>query len=460
MTLASKCEGKIEKMRSFFMGRTYPLIVGALVLIGSISGLEYFLNFIVTALVVTSLVVSDSVKPLLMPLCTYVFQISLPHAPKYPTYSDYYITGWRLPVSIVIIASVVFAVVFFIVKNKIYKRVGIKNNPILIPLAVLSLAFLTNGILGGAWVSGNLLYALINIGVFAFVFLIIYHGFSEEEETGELVSYVTYLTLLISFILIGELGHLFLTSDSIFIDGSINKVGVALGWGIWNLVGVSISMLIPMLFYGAMTEKYPWLYFGAATASYIASVLTMSRNALVFATLAYGACVIISCFVGKNKRVFRVILATGIALVIIAVILLFGKIRAVLGDYFERGFSDNGRYALWRAAFDNFLSAPVFGKGFLGFDVDTSVFGPLPKQAHNTIFQLLSATGLFGFFAYAYYRFKTAVAVVRRPSLKKTMMALGILVILGGSLLDNFVFNIYPMFYYNVLLALIIRESA
>ena len=154
-------------------------------------------------------------------------------------------------------------------------------------------------------------------------------------------------------------------------------------------------------------------------------------------------CPKISCLRrGKNKRVFRIITAAGVALVIILGAVLFDKIQELLRDYFERGFSDNGRYALWRAAFDNFLDAPIFGMGFYGFNVETDVFGPLTKQAHNTVLQLLSATGIVGFSAYAYYRFSTVKPIFKRPSFMKSMMAISIAVLLFGSLLDNFIFNI------------------
>ena len=135
----------------------------------------------------------------------------------------------------------------------------------------------------------------------------------------------------------------------------------------------------------------------------------------------------------------------GVCAVAVIIIAFWNKIYSLLGDYFDRGFSDNGRYLLWREALKNFLADPVFGGGFYGFDVDDTLlysFGPLAKQAHNTVLQLLSATGVVGFLAYVYYRYSTLKIMFRRPDLKKTFMAISIAVLLFGSLLDNFVFNI------------------
>ena len=449
----------LENLSLFFMGDVYPLVVCFIVLLGNITGLEYYLNFLNTALMVTALLVSKSVRPFIISLCTYVYQISLKNSPNYPNYSDFYYTGWRLPVSIAIIAVVAAAIIFFFVKNRIYAKISFKNTPLLLPLLILSAAFMANGIFSSEWVASNLLFGIANVAVYFFLFVMIYHGFSEEEDSRELSRYFAYVTMLIAFLISFELINLFLTADNIFVDGAIVKTSVALGWGIWNLVAVSLAILIPVLFYGVQNNKYPWLYFTAATLAFVMSVLTMSRNALIFSTLAYAVCVIISCFFGKYKKAFRIITLVGIVCVILFAIVLWDKIQALLADYFERGLSDNGRFNLWRLAYDNFLSAPVFGAGFYGFDVETAVFGPLPKQAHNTVLQLLSATGVVGLASYLFYRVKTIKPFVKRPTLMKSFLGISILVLLAESMLDNFIFNIYPMFYYAVALSIVFRAA-
>lgn len=448
-----------EALRRFYLSKLYPPIVCAIVFLGHVTGLEVYLNFINTLLLVGALLVCDTVRPFIVSMCTYVYQVSIRNSPGHPTFSDYYYTGWRLVAFSIVIALIIGAIVAFIIKNRIYRRLSFKNTPLLIPLLVLSCAFLLSGVFSGKWTAANLGFAAANIAVYLFAFLFIYHGLSEEESADELAGYVAYVTLCIAFLISGELITLFLTSDAVFADGSIVKTEVSLGWGIWNLVAVSLAILIPVLFYGVQNNRYPWLYFFAATVAFVMSVLTMSRNALIFSTLAYAACVLILCFVGKYKKVFRIITAVGVLGVVALTVVFFDKIQLLLGDYFERGFSDNGRYNLWRAAFDNFLSAPVFGVGFHGFDVETAVFGFLPKQAHNTVIQLLSATGVVGLLSYGYYRIMSAIPFLKRPSLMKSLFGISILVLLGESLLDNFIFNFYPMLYYAVILATVFKKS-
>ena len=447
----------IDTVRAFYLSNYYPIFISLLVLVGSITGFEYYLNILNTALMVASLFLVKSPRPFVFSLCTYIYQLSIKNAPEGYPYephlisSGYYFSGWRIYISVAVVASIFIGVIYYFIKHGIYKKLSFKKTPMLAAVIAFSSALMLNGVFGEGWTMQNLLFGFANAFVYSFLFVFLYYAF-EEEGTAELAKYIAYISMLMALVISGELIHLFLTSETVFVDGSINKVGVALGWGIWNLIAVSLAVLIPMLFYGMMHNRYPWLYFGTATLAYVMSVLTMSRNALIFSTLTYGVCVIISCFVGKNKRVFRVIVACGVVAVSLGSVLLWDKISALLSDYIERGFSDNGRYALWSAAFENFLKAPVFGNGFYSFNVDTAVFGPLPKMAHNTVLELLSATGVVGLFAYGYYRVKTLLPALVRPNIMKTMLAMSVLVLAFESLLDNFVFNIYPVFYYTLVI--------
>jgi O-antigen ligase len=458
MTSALKKCLTIGNLRAFYMGYAYPAVITALVLIGAVFGVEIVTYPIHTALLFGAFLISKSIKPILISLLTYVMQVSVYNSPFYPNYSDYYYTGWRLPLFITLGALTLAGIVTFFFKNKIYLKVNFKKTPLLLPILILSAAFLTNGLFSGKWAFGNILFGLANVVVYFFVFIMIYHGLG-EERAEESTKYFSYVSVLICLIISVEIAANIITNENAIVNGAINKVEMALGWGIWNLVGVSLAVLIPVIFYGVFNNRYPWIYFAAATLSWIMAVITMSRNALIFSSLAYGACVIIACFKGKNKKAFRIITALGILLFIAFAIVFWDKVYAVFSDYFSRGLSDNGRFKLWKAAFKNFLDSPLFGGGFYGFDVETDVFGPLAKQAHNTVLQLLSAMGVVGFLAYFYYRYKTALYIFKNRSLSKTLMAISIGVFLFSSLLDNFVFNVYPVFYYTVALVIIIKED-
>ncbi|MBO7303748.1 MAG: O-antigen ligase family protein [Clostridia bacterium] len=453
-----------ESIRAALMGPVYPAVIAVLVAVGGASGLEFYFNLLHTALILVALWFSKSIRPILISLVTYVMQVSVKNGPFYPNNSDFYYTGWRLPTVIVLGVLIIAGIAVFILKNKIYAKISFKSTPMLLSMLIFSTTLMTNGLFSGEWQSADIIFGFANAFVYTFVFILVYHGFSDEESTEEIAKYFAYISALIALVISFELLVHILTADNVFAPGgSIIKESMALGWGIWNLVGVSLSVLIPVIFYGIEKGRYPWLYFAAATVAWMAAVITMSRNALIFSTLAYASSVIIFAFVGKNKRAFRIIALSGAVLVAAVAVIFFDKIYTVLGDYFSRGMSDNGRFELWSTAWDNFISRPIFGVGFYGFEISDKIltpFGPLTKQAHNTVLQLLSATGITGLLAYGYYRFTSLRPVFRRPTLMKTMLAMSIAVFLGGSLLDNFVFNIYPTFYYSIALAIIHRAGS
>lgn len=460
--MISELGGRINTaaLKAFYSGRVYPALVCLLVAAGGIFGIEPYTAAAHTVLLVGALVLSDTVKPVLISLLTFVMQVSVVHSPFYPSYSDYLYTGWRLVLTVAMACLIAAGILYFFIKKKIYARLSFKTSPLLLPLCLLSVAFLLNGCFSGKWQSGDLWFALANVAVYFFLFVFVYYGFSERESSEELAEYFAYISALVALVICAELIALFITSDGIFVDGAIDKTAVALGWGIWNLVGVSLTVLIPVIFYGAYSSKHFIPYFAAATLAYAAAVFSMSRNALLLSSVAYFSCLLVLCFKGERKRIFRYVLFAELILAALFVAVLHSQLAALLADYLERGLSDNGRFALWKEAFHNFLSAPVFGNGFYGFDVDDGMlfsFGPLAKQAHNTVLQLLSATGVVGLFAYAYYRYSTLKPIFKKPNLKKSFLAMSAALLLVGSLIDNFVFNIYPMFHYTVSLAIIFK---
>ncbi len=456
----------LDRIRDFYSGRLYPAVVCALVLFGSLTGLEMYSNFLTTALFVAAFFICDSTKPIVVSLCTYIFQLSVQNSPSLINNSDYLYTGWRLWAVILSAASIFVGAFYFFFRRRLYKKMSPLRDGLLIPIIVLSAALLLNGAFSREWEPMSLLFAVAQVLVFGLVFFLFYYGLPDGESHESLMSYLSYVASLMAWVIIIQLGVLFLSSDNIFVDGSINKEGVVLGWGIWNLVGACLAMLIPIVFYGAMTSKHSWAYFITATASWIFSVLTMSRNALIFSSLAFAACCVIACFFGRYKRAYRIITCAGILGVAVFAIVFWGRLEALLSDYFERGFDSNGRFELWGIAIKNFLDCPIFGRGFFGFEkvhqLESGAFahmGPMPTMAHNTPLELLSATGIVGTLAYLYYRVKSLLPAFRRPTLAKTMLTLSVAVTLLGSLLDNFVFNIYPMFFTMVALAMLHRAD-
>lgn len=448
---------KESRLREFFMGKWYPPIVCLFVLIGHLFGLEMLSNTLVILTVSLALIIAPTARPLIAPACAYIFQVSVANTPALPAYSDYYFSGWRLPLVIVLFLLVALAIIFFSVKERIFSGINFRRPRLLLPLCVLMLAFAFGGAFSDAWSFSNFAYGVLQAFSFGFFFLIFYCGL-RRENFEDISEYFSYVSALIVLLLFSQIGSVYISALCQGVE--VIKGEILFGWGVWNSMGAAILMLMPVCFIGVIRSKYSWLYFAAATLALFGAFLTQSRNALLFGFIFYAVCILICCFVGRFKEVYRAIATVGVIAVIAGIIVMWDKIPSHIAGFFD----DNGRYTIWQMGIDNFLSSPIFGKGFFGFEFpdDPNYFVGadfLPGFVHQTFIQFLSATGIFGLLSYVFYRLSTVMAVIRRPNVIKTLLFTSVLVLLSMSLIDTFIFNFWPVIHYCASLAIIYIDS-
>ena len=451
----------VNNLKSFFLSNFYPPTVALLVLFGHVTGLEVYIGIILILSVAASLILCDGIKPFIAPLMTFIFLVNLKHTPGTPTWSSYYFE--KANVWIIIGLSAILAVTLAYRAYKLIIPNMRKSTPMLLPLSVLCLAFLCNGFFGGVYNPINFVFGLVQVAVYFLIFYLLYFGL-KGESFESMLEYIILVTVCTAIVLVGEMAYLYIAYRGIVMpEGVPIKESINLGWGIWNPVGVCLTMLIPMQIYGVMKLKRPYIYAVTGTLTYIAAILTLSRNAILAATAVLAASLIVGCFVGKRRFAFRIVLFSAIGLAaaggIGALVLYYEKIAELVFQVLSKLSDPNGRLELWRQGIDNFLSAPLFGKGFLGFgenDIFESV-SFIPDMAHNTVVQLMSSMGIFGLVAYAYYRFHSLVPFFKKLTSWKAMMLISVGAVLAMSLLDNFVFYIYTMFYPTLILAFVHR---
>ena len=438
-------------MSSFFMGKLYPIIFAIIISVGHLSELEIYSAAVCIFLAALAFLTCRSIRPMLITIPAFIFQVTRAHSPATPDFSDYYFTEWRLYIVIILGIIAVLSIVFFIAKNKLYRKLSFTKTRLLIPLLILSVAFLTNGLGAESWTPAALAFGAGQILIYLILFLLFYLGFSEEDTKEALVDYFCYVTLIIAYMILVQMAALFISGTVLSETGAIIKTEIHLGWATCNPLGAILVSLIPMLFYGAMTKRMGWFYFITAVLVYIAAVSTCSRNALLFGTITFVACLLVACFKssGKKRVVFVAVSVLGLALVATATIIYIDKIRVIFESFVNQGIDNNGRFNLWGGAWKHFSENTVFGSGFFSLN-DTEVYESIaimPTAAHNTILEFLYATGGFGLVAYVYYRAETVRVFLEHPSPLKTMLALATFTVVAESLLDVFVFSFYPMLY-------------
>lgn len=442
----SHLEERTAPVCAFLDGRLYPLLVAIFVVIGHGTGLEFYFNIPIMLSAYFALLFSRSIKPFIPILLTIIYQINYTHA-----FSDYYLSGAVFVILIVMVSLLALCFIYFFARN-ILPSINF-GSPLMLPLIIFSAAVLLGGAFTDGWVIKNLFYGILQIFAYVLVFYTLYYGL-KNEDTSELISYITYVVTIAGLTVFSELLVLYLTSDRLIVDGTVIKEEVHLGWGMWNPIGFILTVTIPLAMRGAMRGKYKTAYLIAAILLWGGAILSMSRNAMLFSTLTVAVCVVIGAIASERRLLFRILLGIGIVGAVGICVLLWDKLPELLSKF----LNDNGRYDLWKAAIENFLSAPVFGRGFYGFGMGNVFAAFLPWLAHNTLLEMLSAAGILGFSAYVFYRVKTLVPLFRkRPSFDMLMLYLPIFVTLGMSLIDNYVFHIYTTFTYSVCLALIFK---
>lgn len=450
-------EEKINKLREFFMGPVYPLIVCFMMFLGHVFAIEFYLNVINISLLFLAFCVCNSIRPFIVVLCTYTFQVALENAPGSPTFSDFYFSGARLWIAVVFFVLAGAGLVYYVVRNKLVTKKSLGSLPLLFSLPVFAAAFLMNGAFSEEWAFSSLVYGSMQILCYYIIFYIFYLGL-REENMSDLLSYFAYVSMLIILLLVAETAHMLFTAEGAIVDGVINRSVFHYGWGNTNVMAVNLVIPIPMLFYGVMKNKHWWAYLATAVLGFVAIAIALSRNSLLFGGLAIIVCLVICCLVGERRKLLRIVIPSVVA--VIAVILLIFKepILTALTRYEDAGFSDNGRFNIWKYGFEEFLKSPVFGKGFFGLKLDMSIDAEfLPFMMHNTPIQLLGATGAVGTIAYGLYRIDTVKPFLRKPSLGKTMLGIAAALLVLTSLLDNFIFYIQQTFYYSIALAMVFR---
>ena len=450
-----------QMIKGFFMGKLYPLVLAVMIILAHTFEQELISATIIILFALLQLSICDSIRPLFITAAIFTCQVPLSHTPAVPTFSDFYFTEWRLPYVIALGAIALIALVVFVVRKKLWRHLSVRKNQLFLPMLLLAVAFLLNGLASETWSPEGLAHGAIQGAFYFIVLMLFYVGLAEEQSETELLDYTTYVALMISFVLIVQMAILFISGYPL-VNGAIDKNNVMLGWVTCNPLGSILVTLIPALFLGAMMKKTGWIYFIAATATLGCAILTCSRNALLFGVSTYIACMLVAAFKAPKKwqrTAFRVVICIGVVCVIPITVYLWDDLMLLFSSFVINGTNDNGRFLLWAQAWNQFSENILFGGGFFGLNTDAvyiAVEG-MPTMAHNTVLELLSSTGIVGLAAYLFYRVKSVMPLVEKPTLGKSMLGFSYLIIAVASLLDVFVFCFYTMFFPLIAMAVVFR---
>lgn len=301
-------------------------------------------------------------------------------------------------------------------------------------------------------------FGLTEIAALSFSYFYFYFTVDFKKVEKSYFAYLmTVMGLLLTIEVVGMLQQKNFF-ETVFIKGEeFSRENLYTGWGIYNNVAGAMIICLPAPFYfAAVKEKRNWLYLLLGNFFYAVMLLIQSRGGMLFGTVIYGFCLILTFW--KAKRRIPLVITQGIifGLLGIGCIVLWDVVAKIFASVIDRGMNDAGRFDIYFGGLDQFLEAPVFGNGFYECGAfrwgDNSIGEFLPARYHNTLVQLIASVGGVGLFSYIFHRAETLRMVFVKRNVEKYFIGLCMAGLLLTSLLDCHMFNFGPGFTYSALL--------
>ncbi len=326
----------------------------------------------------------------------------------------------------------------------------------------LAAAMLLNGIFSAAWEPLDLAWGLfMAVGLLLTYFIVP----AMSDKTENIVGYLLRICLIVGLMICAEEWILMgrLAADGMLLEldeagkwtGGFVRDYQVLGWGVSTYAAGMLAILIAPTMALAYSNRHGVWYYLAAVVMFLTIILLNARTAMLMGGIILLACMIICCF-GTNRKQNRIVFAAIVAAALVCV----AGVWAVMGtnDFF--GFiaemlrfdqGDNHRFERWANGWKDFLSAPIFGVGFMdGAATDPSMYS---NMYHNIFVQLIGALGVFGLLAFLFHIIQVAVLCVRKFRLERFLVLLGAAAVILTSLLDNFFFFFSVQLFYGAFLA-------
>lgn len=444
-----------EKFINALSSRIYPFVTAALALLCYYLGLDIVFIYYLTFTSVAFLLFADDLTPLITNFLFMSVIVSQKNSPS-PLMNSANTDFYKSPEVLGAIgAALAILLVFYSYRIGVTVTKGsFKITPVFYGLCVLSVAFILNGLFSKGYNPLNLLY-----GIFlAFFFLGIYALMKDNLSGGKKqFCDLAFSFLAFSAVLVIMLAVKYATTENIIVNGVIEKNALTFGWGIWNTMGMLLTLCIPPIVYLAGRFKHGYLFFIYAVIVTLAAIFSMSRQAIASSVLVFVISAVVLLVYGKNKLANGIITGVLSVTVIVVCVVLREKIFRLFDSVFATLAGGNGRFELWEAAWRNFLSAPLFGTGFFA-NVNAPNFDGLdivPEMYHNTFMQLLGACGAAGFIAYVVHRIQTVKTFFLNVNEERTYIAILILGLLVMNLVDNHLFYMLPTLIYSSMIALL-----
>lgn len=243
------------------------------------------------------------------------------------------------------------------------------------------------------------LFYVTGLGVaMVVVYIIVSSSLKSDDKEALSERFSTIMTALCAFCFFMVFHHYAVNF------GEVLKTGKILDFQWRNNISSLIMMSMPFPFY-LSRRKSPYILIGFL--GYFAMLVSGSRGGLIFGTIEFMLCLLMTISFDKKRRRLNVAVFAGL---IIIFIMLASDLLGFIGKTFKRllEYEENKiRLGLLERAVEDFKSNPLFGRG-LGYfgnrDIHKSAKFSLCWY-HSSPFQIIGSFGIFGAVCYAFQFF-------------------------------------------------------
>ncbi len=446
----------VGKLKNYYNSIFYPATICLIIFLAHYLKLEVLGASLIILVSSIGIAIEKDLKPFIPLLLNFIF--ILPLRPEFlgnnTSYTAYVLSN--LPIIIILAVLLILSFVIHFILNKGFVEIFTKKTKLSFVFIPLIIFICLNGITNENYEIKNLIFALVNVICWVFIYLLFVHNLTYDENT---INFFFKCCFCSAVLLLGELIDTYLTSN-VVIDGVINKVNIKLGWGISNNISNILCVIMPAVFYLAYASKKFYketIFFTVGIISYVAIFFTLCRNGMIFGTIEFIVLVLLLLFKSPNKKQLRIYSIFAFIVILVITMTIYANYKEtfenLFGELTQIKLENNGRFKLWKEAFESFKKYPIFGAGFYSTSFETMV-SFIPPMYHNTIFELLGCAGITTTICYLFYRAKTIEFILYKLNIEKFFLGVMVLTMVGMSLLDNHLFHIYPTFFYVVALAL------
>ncbi|MGI6702162.1 MAG: O-antigen ligase family protein [Christensenellales bacterium] len=376
-----------DKTKKFLYSDLYLAII---VLIGALAFVLRLEKFAIIALLIVAsynlIVVKD-----VLPNFIIITVIAMTPLTRYN--EEGYFLPLKYAVPLVVIALIIHLVIY--PPKLISKR-------FLLPTILVAIAVTLGGLFSPYYMNNFKMPALYYIIALGIGMIGVYMFFESYVEKDEYIK-IYFCKMMIALGLLGTVmvAVNYFRYAPVYSEKGFSALVNKFQFG--NNLSSNLLLTMPFAFYMSTKGKHAVLYFVLGCLQYLAMLFSLSRGGIIFSTLLAPICITLTLYYTKKDRLK--ILVTSLVIIVATVLPLRIFAWDFIIDITEQIDISSGeaRMNLYKLAWQNFLSYPVFGTG-LGYSYPAYYY---PKAwciywYHSTLFQILGSLGVLGIICYGY----------------------------------------------------------